>query len=896
MTIKIPMHSIIMTIGPSNSGKSFFCDMLMGHLDSIGIRYKYISSDGERRELLNEQLHKHSNDMQMVSKPAFEMLHLKLDVHTRYPINIPVVIVDATNLSKSSRNEIIAYSKLNNYNLIGVLFDYKEKNDYFKYVDDRTDKYVISSMVNKLRNETKKEIIKKDFYSIERIPSIDFSGIEFAFENPINIKYCYHAITEKNVCIVGDIHGCYEEFLEMLCDGKGIALEDKKDGIPVIVRTSDDYVHHILIGDIIDKGPHIEKVIRFVHKNMSWFTMLEGNHERWVAQYMLGVIKKSEENDVLIENYFDTVKLLKEKPDLYEMFKEIYENMATFAYNDKMIITHAPCENKYLGKHDRKSLKAMNHIMYPKKADFDSEDKYLQGMEDFFKFLLNDSEPNYPYHIFGHVMLKSPFYNKNKIGIDLGCVAGGQLGTVIFMEENHKPFIKKYKSKQPTKQLYDLFRTRQNVVSFNSLEHDLQKRIKYCAINGINFISGTMSPVNKYTEAGDIESLSMGIKYFIDKGINQLIIEPKYMGSRANVFIHKTDLSKCKAFSRNAYKIDTKRINSNKTIEQLFEELQNKYAGIFESTGAESILFDGELLPWNAMGKDLIERDFMVAYKAGKSESEILKETGFEKALNNLTVKFEMADAEFRQLKPHEVKMRKEYESFEQDILSIADTESALDKYKHQLDLFGSDGELDFKPFAILKTIDADGKESNWISSDKNNLDMFDMLNDSPYCFIDLDGDTNKRKVYIANVLIDGVKTLVEFGDEEGNISAQDIAGCIDFFWNYITQCKEMEGVVIKPNKAYMPGVAPFLKCRNKEYLRLTYGFDYDILEVKTKRLIDGKSIRRKLETSIKEYELGRQLLDIPTKDISIDNSKWLGLVVNLINEQQGEATLDPRL
>lgn len=531
-----------MTIGPSNCGKSFLCGRLEHFLKGNDVKYRYITSDGERREILGENLHKHDHRMMAASKGAFEMLHLKLDIYSRYPINMPVLILDATHLSKQSRAEVAEYAKKNNYNLIGLLFDYKDINDYFKYVDEKTDKRIIMQMAKQMRKEVVKEIDRTQFKTLHRIDSIDFSDISFEIAKPIGKGRKMK--DNINICVVGDIHGCYEELLDVLQDNKGFKFEDLEgDGIPYMTYCGlhENYIHHVLIGDIVDKGDNIGvlKLIIFLHRNRQFFYMLEGNHERWNYQYLKGIIKKDAANTELVANYFTSVPLFENNPDAKRMFFDLYENdMTTFAYNDKMIVTHAPCENKFLGKEDKTSLKRMNTIMYPKRKDFENDETYLQATEDFFRFLITDSEINYPFHVFGHVMLKSAFTNKNKVGIDLGCVVGGYLCTATFMKENRKPFIKKYKSKQPeTKVLHDLFRTRQNAVSFGALDIDLQKRLKWCAKNGVNFISGTMSPVNKFVEIDELESLAQGIKYYFDKGITSLIIEPKFMGSRAQAYI-----------------------------------------------------------------------------------------------------------------------------------------------------------------------------------------------------------------------------------------------------------------------------------------------------------------------------------------------------------------------
>ena len=903
--IVIEKNSIVMTIGPSNSGKSFFCNMLINQLTKDNVKYCYLSSDDERRNILNNQdLNNHDYIMNSASKGAFSILHNKLNVYTSFPINTPVVIIDTTNLSNISRSEIEEYAIKNNYNLIAILFDYKDKNEYYKYATDKTDKKLIGQMVYRLRKETIKEINKLAYKHIYRLDTIDFSNIEFKYNNDIVNGYLE---TQKNVCIVADLHGCYEEFIEMLLDKKGIELLNDNSGIPIVsLKENEQYIHHILVGDIVDKGSDegVTNLINFIHKNKNFFTIVKGNHEEWNYKYLTGVIKDKRikrkelveiegelvdiaeedksDNQKLIENYFTSVKLFQNNEDLKSKFIDLYENnMYYYVYNDKYIITHAPCKNEAIGKEDTKSLKKMSTCMYPKNEDFESLEEFFKAKEEFFRFLIDDSEANYPYHIFGHVMVKNIFTNKNKIGLDLGCVVGGYLATAIFMEENRKPFFRKYKSRQTkTKELYELFRVKQNLVKLSSLEFDLQKRLKWCAKNKINFISGTMSPVNKDLETNNIESLSEGIKYYLENNVTSIMLQPKFMGSRCNMLLHINDITKCKSFSRNAYEINNSRLNSTKTLEELYAELQTKYKKLFEDNEAEFILLDGELLPWNAMGKDLIERDFMVTYKACNSEHKLLREYGFEETMFEFEEKYYGVENE-NDLNSHEKRMLKEYLSFENEILSIDETQMGLDRYKRQIDLFGSDGILDFKAFSILKIIKSNGTEENWINGNKTNLEIFKSISNEPYCYLNITNDGTGKAIVVK---------------DKNTINFESYAEALLFFWKYITTQKEMEGVVIKPNSAYLPGIAPYLKCRNSEYLRLTYGFDYDLLETKTERLLKNKSIKRKLETSIKEYELGRQLLDIPMNEISIVNNNWLALCVQLINEQLGESTLDPRL
>lgn len=864
-----------MTIGPSNCGKSYLCEnILMPFLKGIDVHAKYLSSDSIRRDLLGADLHKHDFNMMAASKGAFNIIHNNLDQYTSYPINVPVVVIDATNLSKTGRSFILDVAEKNNYNLVGLFFDYKDVDDYTKYVDDATDKRAIFTMVKALKKGVEREIDKSKFKGFYKIDSIDFSELEFRYTESSAGKYVGH----ENVCIVADLHGCYNEFLEMLQDNKGLTIDfNQEDGIPQLnyikeVVDAGKYIHHILVGDIVDKGnPElVVKLVKFLHKNRDYFTIVEGNHDRWNYNALKGRIKIGSTEQGLIDTVFDSVTLFKGNEEMKNIFFELYESMYTFAYNNKFVVTHAPCKNKYLMKTDKVSLKQMNTIRYPKTKDYASEEEYLDAKEEFFKFLIQDSESNFPLHFFGHVDLKSVFQNKNKYGIDTGCVVGNSLSTAILMKENKKPFIRKYKSQQPvTKELTTLFRTRQNVVEFGSLDIDLQKRIKWLAKNKVNFVSGTMSPCDKDMENNELESLAMGLEYYKSKGVDRIILQPKFMGSRTNFYM-KNPLNNGYGsednmlISRNGYTINAGRV---KMDEEAYKEFicrtQAEYADLFETDpNIDMIIFDGELLPWNVMGRELIERDFNLAHKACSAELDVLKSTGFEELMSEFAHKYDSVDIE--QLSPNELSAKKSMDEFSLEMLSIATTESALAKYKHQLNLFGGDAVIHFKPFAILKIIYKNGEEKNMISSDASNIAQWDAIRSD-------------------------MSMVIEFADGDYLERAEQ-------FWDSITNQREMEGLVIKPDQAYIPGVAPYLKCRNKEYLRLTYGFDYDFLNVKKDKLMRTKSIKRKLETSVKEYELGRMALNVKRSEISIDNPEWLSTMVQLISEQDREKELDPRL
>lgn len=466
-------------------------------------------------------------------------------------------------------------------------------------------------------------------------------------------------------------------------------------------------------------------------------------------------------------------------------------------------VTHAPCANKYLGKIDPDSLKNQRNFRLDRERELE---KQLQ-------FIKDEAVGNHPIHVFGHIASANGFRLGNKICIDAGAVYGHRLkgvsisrGRLFFKSV---PSISNQKEELPV-----LFEKTEASVSIDDLGEEDRLRLEYVLKNKINYISGTISPADKCEKTGELESLAEGLAYFKSKGIQRVCMQPKYMGSRCTVYLGRT-ADECYAVSRNGFKI------KNVNLTPIFEKLIHKHQAMMEKHKIQMMVIDGELVPWMALGKGLIERQFKVIDVALAEEIRFLKEYGFEEKL-------------------------------------LALNEAYL-RYHEQVELYGSESEMDFKPFDILKMIGIDGSET--IPSDPKSV-IFGMISEDE-CLV------------------------VDFGDP-------DYLDKEEAFYHALTTDLNMEGVVIKP-EVEKPRVAPAIKVRNPEYLRIIYGYDYTFPH-KYKSLFAQKSIRSKLKTSISEHELGRQMLAFPLSSITEDNRDYAQVVANMLFETSKESEIDPRL
>lgn len=82
----------------------------------------------------------------------------------------------------------------------------------------------------------------------------------------------------RGILVIGDVHGCLEELLEL--------HEKAKEA-----NAGRDFDHLILVGDLCNKGPQSAEVIRFVRQTERWWTV-RGNHDDGALAALLGDVHR----------------------------------------------------------------------------------------------------------------------------------------------------------------------------------------------------------------------------------------------------------------------------------------------------------------------------------------------------------------------------------------------------------------------------------------------------------------------------------------------------------------------------------------------------------------------------------------------------------------------------
>jgi predicted kinase len=709
--IQTKQHTIYMLIGPTECGKSTFAkNILIPQLQyeqaekNYIANVQYLSSDEIRQELLGHPYDKYASMMMEASQQAFDLLFRKLETVTSFPINADFVIVDTTGLAEDFRKKVIHIAKDQHYRLEAIVFDYRNIRDY--YASERSKK-VIANHVNRLRRDVLPQLRRSDFDDIHRVREKNFlqpGNYEIVVEN--REEYLDHLLPHNHYyIIVGDVHESLAELQELIT-AHGFEAVDGK----IIPTAKSRNKKFVLIGDFIDKGKNTAATVEFLYDNRDFFYFIKGNHENFVLKYLNGEIHDVDPH--LLENFFDSIPVLASDAELREKFVTLVDQSKDFfrfigKENNSYFLTHAPCHNRYIGKLD--SISRRNQRRFA--TEFGS------NIEEQLRFLEHESSTNYPYHVFGHVATRDVIRLKNNIGIDTGCVSGGSLTSVAL--GGFKPFFKNVRSTRNSDRDEALqlafARKKGNEIKLVELSEADEKRLNYVLRNKINFISGTISPSDKDFRTRELESLVKGLDFFKEIGVHEVILQPKYMGSRCQLYIAR-ELENCYATSRNGYKI------TQVDLTKVFTRMQEKFLPYMDEKEISMMTFDGELLPWIALGKGLIEKQFEVIGKSLDTEISFLKEFGFEEKLQELAGRYE--ESRFEELKSKYPKKEliknfglADYHNFKdlkgilESLPSLDEQEQAAAVYQQQLELYAKDSELEYKPFSILKMVYTNGEE-----------------------------------------------------------------------------------------------------------------------------------------------------------------------------------------
>ena len=671
---------------------------------------KFLASDELRAELLaniSSDEGRYDPEMTGVSNIAFSELFRRAETYMTWPVSTDFLIIDTTGLNPDFREKIRTLCNKMHYNLVPVVFNYKQYKDFFTYAKNKS---IVSKHVEKFKKETI-SAITKEHKKILYIRNRNFENVQVLV--PSWDSYASHFVDPaEHWLIVADVRGDYPALLSLLSEFR----ESKP----------------ILLGDIFGE---------FEEHNKALKQLIDRGEARHVTDWVTARWRWIATSKFVNKEYLHT--------DIASTDNLSEENLAEGVYND-------------------------------------------------------------PFRVFGGTAVEKLQWQKN-----LGCIAASHSLVGIKFNYDNKPYsrsVPRTCSQISTSIVKaDEHNDKDLPILSKELEHRYHKIIK----NRAPYLSGTMPPAPSDKATNEFESISSALKYYKQHNVSAVCLQPKYMGSRCTVILKQGESY---AISRSGFLI------SIDGIDELLLDLED----IYLNEKRTFAIIDGELLPWNALGKTLIDNSFETIAHCLQTEVALLTQNMHPSL---------------------------------QEAVNLEELRKGVATYREQLDIFNKSAPLDFKPFALLKSID-DGQEK--VYHDQATSINFKSVSPDDYCVVSLEN----------------IEEAIDTAEK---------------YFKQKTEDEKMEGVVVKVEFSSELGskIPPAMKVRNNLYLTLIYGPTYND-PIRQAALIEKKKIWKKVKLAKLEHNLSNRLLAIPIAELG--NREYCRLVHQFLLVNEKESQIDPRL
>lgn len=823
MTIQLPYAGIVLCIGPSNSGKSTLLNQWIAARQISAD--EVISSDACRLQVSGQAFTAttHENPQKQaylrdsyaqISDQAFHLMEVLTEARLKLG---KLVIIDATNLAAVDRER---YRKLaNRYHLpfVGMLFTVKqdelEARDLHR--EHPRGNRRIQSQVRQFKGELR-SIEQEEFDELFTVST----GTEMVTRQPSP----YTLPIGDGLDVIGDIHGCMDEWL-LLLDKLGYQ------------KGEDNLYRHpegrkiLSLGDVMSRGPRSLDAMLFFEKHIEagLAYMIDSNHGWKIARWLDGRKVTLTHGDEDVEAEFQAFEKLHGKDAVRElkmrMKKLLLEAPSHYVIEEQgiplAVAVHAGIRDDFIGRH---SARIADFCRYGPVVGVQPNGKPKRG-----DWTIAHQLPVLV--IWGHDPRPVPVEIQRTINIDQGAVFGGQLTAF----------------RLPAKEIVQVESQDYAQAAINPLDEWFEKRLKPPAIqkwlNGFTaktadgairikdqqvkaaldhfshatlpleqlvYLPPTMSPPPVSQREDYLEHPEEAIAYYQRLGITELIVEKKHMGSRAVILLFKDEQTakKWTGFS------DTV-ITTTRTGREFFEGETKQFmhdrihaavleAGYFTEFTTDWILLDAEIIPWNVKAGELIASEY-----AHVANAAILDRHAIASALQQgATVDVSDWSQQVEQGLQDAHAFQQAYKPYIWSVDSHMDIQVAVfHVLAHQHELLTS-------------------KPHSWHMEQSQRLsDTSDVFMATEYRLIN-DEQSVKQTIH---------------------------------WWHELTEAGG-EGFVVKPldwNARTPKGesVQPAMKVRGKEYLRLIYGMNY--LEPDVLTQLKQRKLKKKQNKASEEYALG---------------------------------------
>ncbi|OUJ74767.1 polynucleotide kinase-phosphatase [Hymenobacter crusticola] len=839
-TLKLPELSLVLLIGTSGSGKSTFARRLF--------KLTEIVSSDHCRGLVSDN----END-QTATPDAFALLHYLVGVRLKRGL---LTVVDATNVQPEARKSLIQLAREYHVLPAAIILDVPdyvaENRNRARAERQHLGRHVVPQQRQQLRRSLKflKQEGFRHIYHLHNTEEID--AVQAIVRDPL---YSNRKQDTGPFDIIGDVHGCYQELVQLLTTlGYTIETDATQDARDLGMRvTAPAGRRALFLGDLVDRGPDSPAVLRLVmHMVQEGLALcVPGNHDIKLLRHLHG--KHVNEQ----HGFAETLAQLANESDTFKnQVRQFLDGLVSHYVLDgsKLVVAHAGMREEMQG---RGSGAVRAFALYGETTgeidEFGLPVRYNWAAEYRGRAMV----------VYGHTPVPAPEWLNNTIDIDTGCVFGGRLTALRYPERElvSVPAAQVYcepvrpldylrqlaeaanqgqeaNSQLTAQQQHDdvldirdvtgkqIIKTRL-LPSVTIREENAVAALEVMSRFALNpkwllYLPPTMSPSETSALPDMLEHPAEAFDYFRRQGVERVVCEEKHMGSRVVVVLARDEEAAQRRFGvigegpGRCYTRTGRNFFNDSTLEAAFlarlQEALTK-SGFWEQFHTDWLCLDAELLPWSAKAQQLIKDQYAAvaaAATAALPEAAAVLTQASSRGLDGIETLLARTTA--RQTA----------------------AEQYADAYRRYCWPVESLADLRLAPFHLLAT---EGhtyfeKDHAWHMETLRAICLADegLLRATPY-----------RVVH-----------LQDLADVEAATQ----------WWLDLT-ASGGEGMVVKPYDFIPSGrnlVQPALKCRGREYLRIIYGPDY-LLPGNLERLRE-RSVKAKRNLALREFTLGVEGLE----------------------------------
>ncbi|MBG8553958.1 polynucleotide kinase-phosphatase [Hymenobacter guriensis] len=840
-TLKLPELSLVLLIGTSGAGKSTFARRLFKATEIV-------SSDQCRALVADDE-----ND-QSATPEAFALLHYLVGLRLKRGL---LTVIDATNVQPEARKTLVQLAR--DYHVLptAIILDVPDRlaEDRNRQRTERQHlgRHVIPQQRQQLRRSLKtlKQEGFRHIFHLRGAEEID--AVQTIVRDPL---YSNRKQDAGPFDIIGDVHGCYQELVQLLTEmGYTVEEETTQDARDLGVRvTSPTGRRALFLGDLVDRGPASPQVLRLVMSMVQGGQALcvPGNHDIKLLRYLNG--KQVNEK----HGFAETVAQLALESDTFKsQVRQFLDGLVSHYVLDggKLVVAHAGMREEMQG---RGSGAVRAFALFGETTgeidEFGLPVRYNWASEYRGRAMV----------VYGHTPVPDAEWLNNTIDIDTGCVFGGRLTALRYPERELVSVPARQVYCEPVRPLAYLRRLAEasnektepnNQLSAQQAHDDLldiqdvtgKQIIKTRLLPSVTireenavaalevmsrfalnpkwllYLPPTMSPSETSALPNMLEHPAEAFDYFRRQGLERVVCEEKHMGSRVVVVLAREEDAARRRFGvvgegpGKVYTRTGRNFFNDPALEAAFlARLQDALtaSSFWERFSTDWLCLDAELLPWSAKAQELIKNQYAAVAAAANA------------ALPEAAAVLTQATA-------------RGLDGVEALLARTTARQSAAQHYAEAYRRYcwpvDSLADLRLAPFHLLATEGRTyfDKDHAWHMETLRALCLQDegLLRATPY-----------RVVHLQDI------TDVEAATQ---------------WWLDLTAAGG-EGMVVKPYDFIPSGqktlVQPALKCRGREYLRIIYGPDY-LLPGNLERLRE-RNVKAKRNLALREFTLGVEGLE----------------------------------